>query len=119
MMLLGSMLGLALCVLFGLKVAFLPWLVTTAVLQAVTAYILTRHRWIAATFLSAIFAGVGTWLVLPMLTDDGVPVGYDLAVELLKEAPFVLFGISIIVSTVLGIYPISIDTPNDGHASSR
>jgi len=105
-MLLWSIIGVSLLSLFGFKIDFVVWLVSTAVLQAIIAYALTRNMFILKSLFPAVFTGTITLLVVPLML-DGPEIGTQtlkLVTGFFYWAPLAAFGVSIIVSTFIGVF---------------
>ncbi|RUA33859.1 MAG: hypothetical protein DSY77_08085 [Bacteroidetes bacterium] len=101
-MLLGSLLGIAIAVLFGFQLDFVLWLVATATILAGVSFAVSTNTLILTFYLSGVVTGLITLFIVPIFLD-----GYSGDASFFRACfyyiPLVAFGLSIVVSTLLGV----------------
>lgn len=101
-MIFGVFIGLAIGLYLG--VPLLPLLSAFAVLQGCVAYAITRNQAAIRYTLAVVMVAIGTFLIVPMLTErPGLPDPH-LLLEWFTYATYVVAFVGLVGTTVIGLF---------------
>lgn len=117
-MIFGTLVAMAIGIYFG--VPLLPLLVAGALLQCCVAFVLTKNPVVIQVTVPVAIAAVGTFLVVPMLTQRSDDSSLPFAVEWFSWATGAIAAIGLIGSTYVGAKGgIGAHGPNRGGSRTR